>query len=117
MKLRFSPSHRRQVGSGLLGCLALVGSGLACAAPRPDVHQFIISALLRHHAQGHDLQLIHGVMPGRSKEEAVGVMMERLRADYAAYSVMLTVTSLVGVAGCQPSGISAQAMPQGSGHA
>lgn len=81
------------------------------------MHQSVISALLRHNAQGHDLQLIHGVMPGRSKEEAVGVMMERLRTDYAAYSVMLTVTSQVGVAGCQSSGISAQAMPHGSGHA
>jgi hypothetical protein len=117
MNARFSPSHRRQVGFGLLGCLAWAGCGLASATPRPEVHQFIISALLRHNAQGHDLQLIHGVMPGRSKEEAVGVMMKRLRTDYAAYSVMLTVTSQVGVAGCQSSGISAQVVPRGSGHA
>ncbi|WP_291031114.1 hypothetical protein [Hydrogenophaga sp.] len=54
-------------------------------------------------------------MPGRSKEEAVGVMMERLRSDYASYLVMLTVTSQVGVAGCTSSGHSAQALPNGAG--
>lgn len=105
MKPRWSRQALAQTFKLLVACILVVEVAFAdTAVLDASSAQYMVSAVLRRGDVGLTIRLVHGVIIGRSAEEAAGDFLKKVMVDYPGYSVMDFLTAPLRLQ-CSRSGV------------